>query len=683
MMRTHACVLVLMAMLASPVVCVKVSSTSVLSFDAEDAKNRPVTKVINLLKDMLKTLQKEGDADEEIYDKLACWCDTNDKEKTKAIEVAEASIEKLTKEVEELTATSARLETEIEDLEKEVAANNKALDEATAIRAKEYGEFNGEEKDMLESISALKSAIAVLSKHHSFLQMPTSHIKGVAASVQNEMQKHSNLLDGVFTNSQRKTISNFVQNPSYAVRSGEIFGILKTMLETFESNLSAEQKEELASLKAYEELKAAKEAEIAAGQSQIDDKVQQKATANSKTAAAKESIEDTTASLAADQEYLRMLKEKCSLTDAEWEDRQKTRAGEMEAVSKALAILSSDDSHDLFTKTFNAASFVQKQTATDSARRMQASKLLATVAQKVHNPRLANLAVTLRLDAFTRVKKVIDDMVAELTKEKNDEISHRDWCIKSLNENEADTTKKENEKSDLLALMSDLESTISVLTGEIETLTKELDEASTMMKRAGEDREKENMDFQSTLADQRDTQKVLTSALTVLKTWYAPKEVAMVQRQEPVGPPPPPGFSTFKPNENSGGVMGLLETIIADAKTMESETIRAEEDAQKSYEDLVKDTNAVIEAKTAEKINKSSDKAKAESSLVEATKDKDDAVLELEQLANYNGELHKSCDYIMKNFEIRQTARDEEIEALKQAKAILSGAKFQEFLQSS
>jgi len=35
----------------------------------------------------------------------------------------------------------------------------------------------------------------------------------------------------------------------------------------------------------------------------------------------------------------------------------------------------------------------------------------------------------------------------------------------------------------------------------------------------------------------------------------------------------------------------------------------------------------------------------------------------------------------MKNFELRQTARDEEVEALRQAKAILSGAKFSEFLQ--
>ena len=76
-------------------------------------------------------------------------------------------------------------------------------------------------------------------------------------------------------------------------------------------------------------------------------------------------------------------------------------------------------------------------------------------------------------------------------------------------------------------------------------------------------------------------------------------------------------------------------------------------------------------------------KAKAEADLVEAKEDKEAVMLELEQLANYKAELHSSCDFVMKNFEIRQTARDEEIEALKQAKAILSGAKFEAFLQSA
>merc|ERR1719277_2085005 len=128
--------------------------------------------------------------------------------------------------------------------------------------------------------------------------------------------------------------------------------------------------------------------------------------------------------------------------------------------------------------------------------------------------------------------------------------------------------------------------------------------------------------------------------------------------------------------------MSMIQQIISDAKAMEAETIRSEEDAQKAYEDFVKDTNASIEAKSKDIVNKSDIKAKAESDLV-ATKDSKEAtMLELEQLSNYNAQLHQSCDFVLMNFDLRQTARDEEVEALRQAKAILSGAKFEEFLQT-
>merc|ERR1719355_274061 len=672
-----------------------ISVSSSLTFDAAAAKNRPVTKVITLLKDMLKQLEKEAEEDEEIYDKMACWCETNDKEKTKSIADAEARIADLTTKIEELTANSARLNTEIKNLEKEVAENQAALDKATAIRQKQLAEFNEEEKDLLGSISALKSAVTVLSKHNSLLQLPRSHVAGVAASVQNAMQKHASLLNGVLTHSERRAVSAFIQAPedyfdaeptfkqSYAPQSGEIFGILKQMQETFETNLSTSQKEEMSNQKAYEELKAAKEDEIKAGQEQIDSKTQELADTDEKNAQAKEDVADTKKSLSADEQFLMMLKEKCSMTDSEWEERQKTRQLEMEACSKALAVLSSDDAHDLFTKTFNP-SLLQKESSMHSERRSQASKLLSAVAQKHQNPRLATLAVRVRLDAFTRVKKAIDDMVAQLLKEKEDEIKHKDFCVDEFNKNELQTEKKTRAKQDLTAKIEDLELTIKQLTEAIDTLKSEIAEMQVQLKRAGEDREKENKEFQTTVADQRETQKLLKAALSVLAGFYGKKgAAALVQKQEPVGPPPPPGFEAYKKSAASGGVMAMIQQIISDAKAMEVETVRAEEDAQKAYEDFVKETNASIEAKGKDIVDKSETKAAAEGDLVEAEEALEGVMLELEQLSNYKAELHKSCDFVMKNFEIRQTARDEEIEALKQAKAILSGAKFEEFLQGA
>ena len=152
-------------------------------------------------------------------------------------------------------------------------------------------------------------------------------------------------------------------------------------------------------------------------------------------AQAKEDIEDTRASLSADEQFSMMLKEKCSMTDTEWEERQKTRQEEIAAISKALSILSSDDAHDVFTKTFNPA-LIQTQSVSHSDRLEKAAQVLSAAAKNAHNPRLANLAMKVKLDAFERVKKAIDDMIAQLQLEKAGEIKHKDFCVDELNQNQ-------------------------------------------------------------------------------------------------------------------------------------------------------------------------------------------------------------------------------------------------------
>merc|ERR1719181_1352245 len=167
-----------------------------------------------------------------------------------------------------------------------------------------------------------------------------------------------------------------------------------------------------------------------------------------------------------------------------------------------------------------------------------------------------------------------------------------------MNTNERTTEKKERAKQDLSAKIEDLELTIKQLTEAIDTLKAEVAEMQVQLKRAGEDREKENKEFQTTVADQRATQKLLQQALNVLKGFYDKKAkgVALAQ-QEPVGPPPPPGFKQYQKSGGAGGVMGMIQQIINDAKSMEAEAIKSEEDAQKAYEDFVKDTNTSIEEK--------------------------------------------------------------------------------------
>merc|ERR1719443_2063433 len=204
----------------------------------------------------------------------------------------------------------------------------------------------------------------------------------------------------------------------------------------------------------------------------------------------------------------------------------------------------------------------------------------------------------------------------------------------------------------------------------------------TAMKRAGEDRELENKDFQLTIADQRATQKVLTTALDILKGFY--DKAALVQRskQEPyvAGPPPPTAFKAYE-KQGSGGVTGAIQSVIDDAKAMEADAIRAEADAQQGYENFSKDTNDAVDEMVRSITTKTEFKAQAESDKVETEQNRDSSIETLEELANENTALHADCDYTLKNFDLRQGARGQEIEALKQAKMILSGASFSALLQ--
>merc|ERR1719313_2292071 len=334
------------------------------------------------------------------------------------------------------------------------------------------------------------------------------------------MRKHKSVIGDSLTPEQMKAVKAFGKSPDAflqadAPASGEIFGILKQMKETFETNLAASQKEEMTNQKAYEDVKAAKEEEISAGQSQVDTKTTELADADEKGAVAKEDLEDTTNTLASDQKFLASLKEQCAALDGQYEERTKTRQLEIQAVSKALAFLSSDEAHDLFTRTFN---FVQ--VSSGSKRRDAVASALAQAAKKFQDPRLSTLAVQARLDAFTKVKKSIQDMVDKLIKEKEDEIKHKDFCVEELNNNERDTEMKERDKADLIAKIDDLASTIDTLAKEIEVLKADVAELQVQMKRAGEDREKQNKEFQVTVADQRATQKLLAAALNILKGFY-------------------------------------------------------------------------------------------------------------------------------------------------------------------
>merc|ERR1719386_341306 len=131
------------------------------------ADETPITRVANLLKEMQTTLKKEMDEDEELYEKLACWCNNNKYEKNEAIEAAEAQIADLEAKIEALTAKIAELKTLIAETTKDLAANTEELNTATELRQKQLKEMHGYELDAIQNIENLKAAITVLGKHHA------------------------------------------------------------------------------------------------------------------------------------------------------------------------------------------------------------------------------------------------------------------------------------------------------------------------------------------------------------------------------------------------------------------------------------------------------------------------------------------------------------------------------------
>merc|ERR1719182_1334927 len=208
--------------------------------------------------------------------------------------------------------------------------------------------------------------------------------------------------------------------------------------------------------------------------------------------------------------------ETCQMTDQEYAERTKTRTEEIKAVSEALAILSSDDAHDTFTSTFN---FIQKSEKKSSTRE-KAEKILLKTAQKTGDPKIAYLATRARLDGFQKVSDDIDGMVADLKKEKEADVKMKDFCIEALHKNEVAIEMKKRDIEQLDAQIATLTAEIEELAKAIAALQAEVAEMQVQLKRAGEDRELENKDFQAVVADQRSTQKLLEAALGKLKGFY-------------------------------------------------------------------------------------------------------------------------------------------------------------------
>jgi len=729
------------------------------SHELNTAGVTPIQRVVALLKKIQDELEKEAANDSEMYDKMVCWCETNEKEKTKAIADAEAKIADLEAEIEERAASSGGAMAEVVNLKKQIAEDTAVLKKALAIREKGLGEFRDDETELAQAIANLRNAIAVLAKHNggSLLQIEAPVVAGMRVLLRNAALQleewdithpsrkrplqtvllalsngaphksdtvEAALVDALNTHGTSmpdslpesfaqkvvadaaklaplKPSGNFLQQPadaayaSYSSRSNQIYGIMTQMLEEFESQLSTSQKDEMKAAEDAAAVAKAKKEQIAVAKEKLDD-LEGEHSANIKALSdAKEDLGLTRDQRSKDVEFLRNLKVTCGDLDTQWERRSATRSAEITAVAETLAILTEDDNREMLAKT--SASLLQKSATSTGVRRSTAAAALRKAARApefeaddllaawhhrhgaptlgaVAGPRaqLSVLATAVQLDSFTKVKAMMDEMVANLKKEQQDEVDFKLYCTKELDENEKASYAKSQQIKDLDGTLEKLAALMEKLAKEIQQAQADMVETKLQIKKASEVREGENAEFQTTVADSRATQTILAKALMKLKDFYKKgigKKVLNLAQQSP-----PVQFTKYKNNAGASPVMGLIEQIIEDSKKVESEAIASEYQAQSDYEKFVNDSNAIITGLGESISGKKKATAQAKEESAEATGDLEGATGELDSLKAYEADLHGECDWVLKNFDIRQKARLQEMEAIQAAKTILSGA---------
>jgi len=657
----------------------------------------PVKRVVALLNEMTATLQKEMDEDQTLYNKLVCWCNTNEYDKDNAISGSTAKIAELESTIEGLTARSGGLTEKIAELEGEVKDNKAALAEATAIREKQLKEYNAAAIDSTQNLENLKAAIEVLSKHHpdaAFPQMPLSLISLKKSSDPEEsssgfLQAHSADKEGwaateiATVKAAFKSASAFMQahnsdtyQPTYKAQSGEIMGVLKQLLEEMQGDHAEAAAIEAQRVTVFNELRTAKESEISNGEAMAEQKEDELATTNNDLAEAKEDLEQETNALTEAQKFMKTLKETCKDAEKNFEERKKTRLEEIQAVAETISILTTDESRDNRTAVY---SFVQIR-ALQQSKTSDLRKAAAAALRKGRSPELSMLASQVELDAFTKVKAAIDKMVVDLEQQQKDEVKKNDYCKTTIQQNEMTTAKKQNSKVDLEAKIGSLETKIKALQEGIANAQKQMTQSQVNMQRATEDRKAENMEYQKTVADQTAVIEVLHKALNRLAKFYdeqsllQKKSVESSKRSTDDPSAPPVAQKEYEPNKSSGGVMSMIEKLIGEAKTMVSEAKKGENEAQGSYEAMIADTNSAVAGFMDQISTKTQEKADTHKEKLQTESDLKDTTTELDELAQYNAELHAECDEVLRNFDVRQEARQQEIEALKQAKQILNGA---------
>jgi len=466
---------------------------------------------------------------------------------------------------------------------------------------------------------------------------------------------------------------------AYEFQSAGIVEMLDKLKDKFEDQRSELEKDEMDNKHSYEMLMQQLQDTTEKLKKQKGRKVERKTQREEDGAAAKGELKDTTASRDEDQKYLDDCVAGCEQKSSDFESRQKLRGEELEAITKAIEIISGEAVSGSADKHLPAlvqySSFALRASAMAESQG-KVAVFLASKAEELHSRMLSYLATRATADPFGKVRKMIKEMIIKLMEEANEETEHKGWCDGELGANKVQRDSKTEDVNTLTAQADQLTADIAKLTQELADLATEITELDAAVSKATEIRTEEKAKNTATIADAKAAQEAVKSALAVLKEFYAKAAEATALMQQPSAMDDAPATfdSSYTGQQGeSTGVVGMLEVIASDFARLESETSAEEDSAASEYKTFSSDSAVDRATKAAEADNKTKLKTRKDAELQMTKKDLKGAQGELDAALAYYDKLKPSCVDAGVSYEERVARREAEIQSLQEALKILSG----------
>jgi len=668
----------------------------------------PVRKVVNMLQAMQKKVTAEGEKEQELFEKFMCYCKNGGGALAKSIADAEAKSPQVTADIEAGENEVKQLKSDLKSHQADRAAAKAAMAEATNIRAKEAAAFADLKSEADANIAACTKATTAIEKGMSGAFLQTS----AAAVLKNLVLGKSNIED-----SDREELTAFLSNSqSYAPASGQITGILKQMTDTMNKDLAEASAAEAASIKAFDELMAAKEKEVGALTKAIEEKMVRLGKLQVEIVEMKEDLDDTSKGLLEDKKFLADMEKNCATKGEENAANQKLRSEELLALADTIKVLNDDDALELFKKTLPgaSASFMQLQVTMKDQQR----QALAVIRQaRSSHPELSFIALALQGKKvnFGKVLKMIDEMVSVLGAEQQDDDDKKEYCAMSFDN--ADDKKKSLERSvsNLEKAIAKGKEAIDALAAEIKALSAGIVALDKSVAEATEQRKEENSEYTELMASNAAAKELLGFAKNRLNKFYNPKLYKAPPKKElsdedratlaaggtlaptvapggiagtgvtvladvsaHVAPAPPPATAEAfsKKSGESNGVISMIDLMIGDLTKEMTEAEANEKNAQAEYEQTMTDSSEKRNTDSKAVADKSKAKAETEADVEANTEEKGATSKSLMATLEHIQSLHAECDWLIQYYQVRKEARAGEVESLKTAKSVLSGADF-------